>query len=128
MKSDENVSRPASNVVVEDFMEGEEPLVFGISDGHTSHILHNAQDHKRIGDHDTGPNTGGMGAYSPAPLVTDELIEEIRQSIVDPTITGMQVEESAYTGILDRKSTRLNSSHVAISYAVFCFKKKSNID
>ncbi|HLR90528.1 MAG TPA: phosphoribosylamine--glycine ligase [Balneolaceae bacterium] len=100
LKSDENLSRAASKLVVEDFMEGEEASVFVISDGHTSHILHNAQDHKRIGDHDTGPNTGGMGAYSPAPLVTDELIEEIRQSIVDPTITGMQVEESAYTGIL----------------------------
>src|SRR5690625_3969722 len=83
LKSDENLSRAASKLVVEDFMEGEEASVFVISDGHTSHILHNAQDHKRIGDHDTGPNTGGMGAYSPAPLVTDELIEEIdRKSVV----------------------------------------------
>lgn len=100
LKKDDSLSKAASKLVVEEFMHGEEASVFVISDGHTSHILHNAQDHKRIGDNDTGPNTGGMGAYSPAPLVTDELLEEIRQTIVEPTITGMQLEESAYAGIL----------------------------
>lgn len=81
-------------------MEGEEASVFVISDGHTAHIIHNAQDHKRIGDGDTGLNTGGMGAYSPAPLLTEELIERVREEVIEPTITGMQLEESAYVGIL----------------------------
>src|SRR5690625_5497794 len=64
LKSDENLSRAASKLVVEDFMEGEEASVFVISDGHTYNILHNAQDHTRIGYHDPDPNSGGMGAYS----------------------------------------------------------------
>ncbi|MCC5942960.1 MAG: phosphoribosylamine--glycine ligase [Balneolaceae bacterium] len=100
IKKDKTLSEAASRLVVEEFMEGEEVSVFVISDGHTSHILHYAQDHKRIGDGDTGLNTGGMGAYSPAPVLNDELLEQIQLEIIDPTITGMQLEESAYTGIL----------------------------
>ncbi|PWN07587.1 phosphoribosylamine--glycine ligase [Rhodohalobacter mucosus] len=90
----------ADKLVIEEFMEGEEASVFIISDGHTSHILHNAQDHKRIGEGDTGLNTGGMGAYSPAPIMTEELLEQVKSEIVEPTITGMQLEEAAYHGIL----------------------------
>ncbi len=100
IKKDKNLSKAASKLVVEEFMEGEEASVFVISDGHTAHILHNAQDHKRIGEGDTGLNTGGMGAYSPAPLITGELLEKIKEQIIEPTITGMQLEESSYTGIL----------------------------
>jgi phosphoribosylamine--glycine ligase len=100
IKKDETLSKAASKLVVEEFMEGEEASVFVISDGHTAHVLHNAQDHKRVGEGDTGLNTGGMGAYSPAPLVTDDLLETIKNQIIEPTITGMQLEESSYTGIL----------------------------
>ena len=100
IKKDDTLSKAASKLVVEEFMEGEEVSVFVICDGHTSHILHYAQDHKRIGDGDTGLNTGGMGAYSPAPLLNEALLEQIQAEIIDPTITGMQLEESAYTGIL----------------------------
>lgn len=100
IKNDKTLTEAASRLVVEEFMEGEEASVFVISDGHTSHIIHNAQDHKRIGDGDTGLNTGGMGAYSPAPVLSDELIKRIQDEIIEPTITGMQLEESAYTGIL----------------------------
>jgi phosphoribosylamine--glycine ligase len=100
IKTDENLSRAANRLVVEEFMEGEEASVFVISDGHTAHILHNAQDHKRIGEGDTGLNTGGMGAYSPAPLVNEELLEVVKNQIIEPTITGMQLEESSYSGIL----------------------------
>ena len=100
IKKDNSLSKAAQRLVVEEFLEGEEASVFVISDGHTSHIIHNAQDHKRIGEGDTGLNTGGMGAYSPAPVLTEEILEEVRNTIIEPTITGMQLEESAYFGIL----------------------------
>lgn len=100
IKKDESLSKAATKLVVEEFMEGEEASVFVISDGHTAHVLHNAQDHKRIGEGDTGLNTGGMGAYSPAPLITEDLLETIKNQIIEPTITGMQLEESSYSGIL----------------------------
>jgi phosphoribosylamine--glycine ligase len=100
LKNDPSLSEAAERLVVEEFMEGEEASVFVISDGHTSHIIHNAQDHKRIGEGDTGLNTGGMGAYCPAPVMSDEILLEVKEKIIDPTIAGMQLEESAYTGIL----------------------------
>ncbi|MEX2410871.1 MAG: phosphoribosylamine--glycine ligase [Candidatus Paceibacterota bacterium] len=100
IKKDNTLSDAAKRLVVEEYMDGEEASVFVISDGHTSHIIHNAQDHKRVGENDTGLNTGGMGAYSPAPLLTNELIEQLEKEIIQPTITGMQLEEAAYTGIL----------------------------
>ena len=100
LKNDKSLSEAADRLVVEEFMEGEEASVFVISDGHTSHIIHNAQDHKRIGEGDTGLNTGGMGAYCPAPVVTDKVLNMVKEKIIDPTIAGMQLEESAYSGIL----------------------------
>lgn len=100
LKNDQSLSEAADRLVVEEFMEGEEASVFVISDGHTSLVIHNAQDHKRIGEGDTGLNTGGMGAYCPAPVVTDEILAEVKEKIIDPTIAGMQLEEAAYTGIL----------------------------
>ncbi|MEX2600274.1 MAG: phosphoribosylamine--glycine ligase [Balneolaceae bacterium] len=90
----------AEKVVVEEFMEGEEASVFVISDGYTAKILHNAQDHKRIGEGDTGLNTGGMGAYSPAPVLTSDLLQQVENEIIQPTITGMQINNSPYKGIL----------------------------
>lgn len=100
LKNDQNLQEAASKLVVEEFMEGEEASVFVIADGHTSHIIHNAQDHKRIGEGDTGLNTGGMGAYSPAPVLSEEILERVKKEIIEPTITGMQIEETAYHGIL----------------------------
>lgn len=100
IKNDQSLTEAADRLVVEEFMEGEEASVFAISDGHTSHIIHYAQDHKRIGEGDTGLNTGGMGAYCPAPVVTDEVLAQVKEKIINPTIAGMQLEESAYSGIL----------------------------
>ncbi len=100
MKNDSNLQKAAGKVVVEEFMEGEEASIFIISDGHTARILHNAQDHKRIGEGDTGLNTGGMGAYCPAPVISSEMLEQIDKEIISPTITGMQVNEQPYKGIL----------------------------
>lgn len=100
LSEDELLRNASSKIIVEEFMEGEEASVFVISDGHTSRILHVAQDHKRIGDGDTGPNTGGMGAYCPAPVVTPDLMKRIEKEIINPTITGMRVLGTPYTGIL----------------------------
>ncbi|MDQ3001483.1 MAG: phosphoribosylamine--glycine ligase [Fibrobacterota bacterium] len=89
-----------SEVVMEEFMEGEEASVFALTDGESFVLLPTAQDHKRIGDGDTGPNTGGMGAYSPAPLMTQELLEEASRTIIGPTLEGMRREGTPYKGIL----------------------------
>ncbi len=89
-----------ASVVIEEFMDGEEASFFAFTDG--SHVLPlaSSQDHKRIFDNDEGPNTGGMGAYSPAPVVTEALHEEIVETIVRPTIAGMASEGCPYRGIL----------------------------
>jgi len=100
LKNDISFSKAANRLVVEEFMHGEEASVFVISDGFTAKVLQNAQDHKRAGDGDTGLNTGGMGAYCPAPVLTPEIIEAVENEIISPTITGMQVRGSAYKGIL----------------------------
>ncbi|MDB5105321.1 MAG: purD [Fibrobacteres bacterium] len=89
-----------SEVVMEEFMEGEEASVFALTDGEAFVLLPTAQDHKRIGDGDTGPNTGGMGAYAPAPLMTPELLEEASRTIIAPTLEGMRREGIPYKGIL----------------------------
>ena len=87
-------------IVIEDFMDGEEASVFAITDGNTYRLLSPAQDHKRIGDGDTGPNTGGMGAYAPAPVVSPEMLDLICREIIEPTIDGMREEGAPYTGFL----------------------------
>ena len=87
-------------VVIEEFMEGEEASIFVVCDGKDYVILSSAQDHKRIFDDDKGPNTGGMGAYSPAPIVTDSLLEDVRKKIIEPTLQGMAKEGKPYTGVL----------------------------
>ncbi len=89
-----------ASVVIEEFMAGEEASFFAFTDGRNILPLASAQDHKRIFDGDQGPNTGGMGAYSPAPVVTPDLYEEIVTTIVRPTIAGMAAEGTPYCGIL----------------------------
>lgn len=89
-----------AEVVVEEFLEGEEASFFVLTDGKTAVPLVTAQDHKRVGDGDTGPNTGGMGAYSPAPVMTPELIERSLREIVEPTIRAMAAEGHPYVGVL----------------------------
>ncbi|MFA6542029.1 MAG: phosphoribosylamine--glycine ligase [Bacteroidota bacterium] len=89
-----------SNVVIEEFMEGEEASVFAMCDGEGYVLLSSAQDHKRIGDGDTGKNTGGMGAYAPAPIVTPQVLEKIENEIIRPTLRGMKAEGYPYKGCL----------------------------
>ena len=87
-------------VVIEERLEGEEASVLAFSDGRTLAVMPAAQDHKRVFDGDRGPNTGGMGAYAPAPLMTPELVDEICCTVLLPTVDGLAVEGSPYVGVL----------------------------
>ncbi len=87
-------------VVIEEFMAGEEASFFAISDGTDAIAFGTAQDHKRVGDGDTGPNTGGMGAYSPAPVLTPELEATVMREIVLPTVAGLKARGTPYVGVL----------------------------
>ena len=89
-----------ARVVIEDFMAGEEASFIVLSDGKTALTLATSQDHKRIGDGDTGPNTGGMGAYSPAPVVTPNVHAKVMHEIVQPTLAGMAKDGIPFTGFL----------------------------
>ncbi|OZC02353.1 phosphoribosylamine--glycine ligase [Rubricoccus marinus] len=89
-----------ATVVIEDFLEGEEASVFAVTDGEAVVFLATAQDHKRIGEGDTGPNTGGMGAYAPAPAVTPETLEQVRERIVQPVLKALRDEGADYRGVL----------------------------
>ncbi len=89
-----------AEVVIEDFMEGEEASFFVLSDGETVLPIGTAQDHKRVGEGDTGPNTGGMGAYSPAPVLTEAVAERALDEIIRPTIVEMARRGTPYQGVL----------------------------
>lgn len=88
-----------AEVVVEAFLDGEEASFFCLSDGKTALALATAQDHKRVGDGDTGPNTGGMGAYSPAPVMTATMVERTMKEIIEPTISGMAKDGNPFSGV-----------------------------
>ena len=87
-------------VVIEERLAGPEASVLAFCDGHNLAMMPAAQDHKRVFDGDLGPNTGGMGAYAPAPVMTAELLDEVRRTVLQPTIDGMQAEGTPYVGIL----------------------------
>ncbi|TKZ21613.1 phosphoribosylamine--glycine ligase [Shimia litoralis] len=89
-----------AEVVIEEFMEGEEASFFILCDGKTALPVGTAQDHKRVGEGDTGPNTGGMGAYSPAPVLTDDIAQKALDQIVQPTIDEMAKRGTPYQGVL----------------------------
>lgn len=89
-----------SRVVVEQFLEGEEASFIVMVDGTHALPMATSQDHKRIGDADTGPNTGGMGAYSPAPVVTPDVHARVMREVIEPTVAGMAAEGHPYTGFL----------------------------
>ncbi len=90
----------SAEIVVEEFMEGEEASFFVMTDGEHAIPLAGAQDHKRVGDGDTGPNTGGMGAYSPAPILDQDMQQRVMDEIVKPTIKGMADKGMPYRGVL----------------------------
>src|SRR5204863_4082748 len=87
-------------IVVEDFLEGEELSVLALTDGERMLVLPAAQDHKRLGDGDRGPNTGGMGAYCPVSFATPELLERVRRQVLEPTVHQLAAEGTPYQGVL----------------------------
>lgn len=89
-----------SRVVIEEFLDGEEASFIVMVDGDNVLPMATSQDHKRVGNGDTGPNTGGMGAYSPAPVVTPEMHNRIMEQVIYPTVNGMKAEGNTYTGFL----------------------------
>ena len=89
-----------ARVVIEEFMHGEEASLFAICDGTTAMLFGAAQDHKRAFDGDQGPNTGGMGTYSPPPVLTDALVDQAWRELIEPTVKGMAAEGNPYVGVL----------------------------
>jgi len=100
MLSGNKLGKAGARVVIEEFLEGEEASFIVIADGKNVLPMASSQDHKRIGDGDTGPNTGGMGAYSPAPVVTPEIHARVMREIILPTVKGMAKDGIPFTGFL----------------------------
>jgi phosphoribosylamine--glycine ligase len=93
-------AEPGAQAVIEEFLDGEEVSFFALVDGKHALALASAQDHKRVGDGDTGPNTGGMGAYSPARVFTPALQQQVMEQIILPTVNGMIAEGAPFKGVL----------------------------
>jgi phosphoribosylamine--glycine ligase len=100
MLGDLSFGEAGREVVVEDFMEGEEISVFAVADGTHAVLLLPSQDHKRVGEGDTGPNTGGMGAYAPVAIATDGVMEEARTRVIEPTLRAMAADGCPFSGLL----------------------------
>jgi phosphoribosylamine--glycine ligase len=100
MMCDKIFGSAGDRVIVEDKLLGEEASILAFVDGRNIYVMESSQDHKPIGDGDTGPNTGGMGAYSPAPVVTDELMDKITREILVPVVDGMNRNGTPYKGVL----------------------------
>ncbi|NAW63310.1 phosphoribosylamine--glycine ligase [Vibrio sp. V31_P5A7T61] len=100
MLADNSFGEAGSRVVIEEFLDGEEASFIVMVDGKNVLPMATSQDHKRVGDADTGPNTGGMGAYSPAPVVTQDVHDRVMREVIYPTVRGMAAEGNPYTGFL----------------------------
>ena len=100
MLLDNRMGDAGARVVIEEFMRGEEASFIVMADGRNALALATSQDHKRLRDGDAGPNTGGMGAYSPAPVVTPEVHARVMREVINPALTGMSAEGMPYTGFL----------------------------
>jgi phosphoribosylamine---glycine ligase len=100
MLSGDRFGQSGAEIVIEEFLDGEELSFFALSDGQTVLPFNSAQDHKRVGEGDTGPNTGGMGAYSPAHILTLDLQQKIMERIIIPTVKGMEARGMPFQGVL----------------------------
>jgi len=89
-----------NSIIVEEKLLGQEASILAFVDGRNIYVMESSQDHKPVGDGDTGPNTGGMGAYSPAPMVTDRVMSQIEREVLVPTVDGMNRQGSGYRGVL----------------------------
>jgi phosphoribosylamine--glycine ligase len=92
--------KAGDTVVIEERLEGAEVSLLAFVDGQSAYLMEAAQDHKRIGDNDTGPNTGGMGAYSPAPILTESILEKVQREVIVPLLDSLKRNEIDYRGIL----------------------------
>ena len=100
MLTGESFGEAGTQVIVEEFLDGYELSIFAICDGENYKVLPAAQDHKRVGDGDTGPNTGGIGAYAPTPLVNDDIYKKVEERVIKPTLEGMKAEGAPFEGVL----------------------------
>ena len=107
-----------TSIVVEEFLDGYELSVFAICDGKDYVVLPAAQDHKRLLNDDQGPNTGGMGAYAPTPLVTDEIYAKLDERVIKPTLKGMEEEGHPFTGVLFIGVMVVNGEPIILEYNV----------
>ncbi len=107
-----------TSIVVEEFLDGYELSIFAICDGENYKVLPAAQDHKRIGNGDTGPNTGGMGAYAPTPLVNDDIYAKVEERVIKPTLEGMKQEGAPFEGVLFIGVMVVNGEPIILEYNV----------
>ena len=118
MLSGESFGDAGNKVVVEEYLDGYELSIFALCDGEDYVVLPAAQDHKRIGDGDTGPNTGGMGAYAPTPLVNDTIYKKVEDRVIKPTLEGMKKENAPFEGVLFIGVMVVNDEPIILEYNV----------
>ena len=105
-------------VIIEEFLDGYELSIFAICDGENFKVLPAAQDHKRLLNNDKGPNTGGMGAYAPTPLINDELYQKVEDRVIKPTLDGMENENSSFEGVLFIGIMVVNNEPIVLEFNV----------
>jgi len=118
MLSGKSFGDAGKKVIVEEFLDGYELSMFAVCDGKDYILLPAAQDHKRVGDGDTGPNTGGMGAYAPTPLVDELLYQKVKDRIIRPTLEGMQEEGAPFEGVLFIGIMVVNGEPITLEFNV----------
>ncbi len=118
MLSGKSFGDAGKKVIVEEFLDGYELSMFGVCDGDDYILLQAAQDHKRLLDNDEGPNTGGMGAYAPTPLVDDELYQKVKDRIIRPTLDGMKKENAPFEGVLFIGIMVVNGEPITLEFNV----------
>ncbi|MBA1432304.1 MAG: phosphoribosylamine--glycine ligase [Epsilonproteobacteria bacterium] len=118
MLSGKSFGDAGKKVIVEEFLDGYELSMFAVCDGKDYILLPAAQDHKRVGDGDTGPNTGGMGAYAPTPLVDEALYQKVKERIIRPTLDGMQKEGAPFEGVLFIGIMVVNGEPITLEFNV----------
>ncbi|WP_345992601.1 phosphoribosylamine--glycine ligase [Sulfurimonas sp. HSL-1716] len=118
MLSGKSFGDAGRKVIVEEFLDGYELSMFAICDGKDYILLPAAQDHKRLLDNDQGPNTGGMGAYAPTPLVNDEIYQKVKERVIRPTLEGMQKEGAPFEGVLFIGLMIVNGEPITLEFNV----------
>ena len=118
MLSGESFGEAGKKIIVEEFLDGYELSVFAVCDGKDYVVLPAAQDHKRLLDNDEGPNTGGMGAYAPTPLINDELYKKIEDRVIKPTLNGLKEDGTPFSGVLFIGLMIVNNEPYVLEYNV----------